>query len=265
MPDSSESLGLRVAGTAIVGSRSQQQDRYGYSRIEDDDAWLLVLADGMGGHEGGAIASRIVVDGFTAAFHLGRKQKNSLGGCFESALNSANALLADAQKDNPPLAGMGTTLVAAYVSSAGLTWISVGDSPMWLLRGGQMLRLNDDHSLRALVGASGANANMLQSALNGAPIPLIDSQLEPVPLEPGDVLILASDGLLTLDEATIAKAASRHYPSSDTIVQSLVDAVEKRHKSNQDNCTVVVAIGQPLPGGLPRSAKGRWPLSRFWT
>lgn len=241
-----------VAGNAIVGSRSEQQDRYCFNWIKEDKAWLLVLADGMGGHEGGAVASKIVVDAFTAAFFSRRRQQSTLQECLEASLNAANLLLADAQLDNVHLSGMGTTLVAVHLSEAGLIWISVGDSPLWLLRGGQMLRLNDDHSLRAVAGASSKSANMLQSALNGQPIPLIDTQFELVRLQSKDVLILSSDGLLTLPEKTIANIAAKHFPSSQAIADALIDAVTKKGKNNQDNCTVVVATqpqsGLALPG-----------------
>jgi len=206
----------------------------------------------MGGHEGGAVASKIVVDAFTAAFISRRKQQIGLQECLEASLNAANLLLADAQSDNVHLSGMGTTLVAVHLSETGLIWISVGDSPLWLLRGSQMLRLNDDHSLRAVAGASSKNANMLQSALTGQPIPLIDTQFEPVSMQPNDVLILSSDGLLTLPEKTIANVAAKHFPSSQAIADALVGAVTKKGRNNQDNCTVVVATqpqsGLALPG-----------------
>jgi serine/threonine protein phosphatase PrpC len=243
-----------VAGTAIMGSRSEQQDRYRFNWMEEDQAWLLVLADGMGGHEGGAVASKIVVDAFTAAFYSRRKQQIGLQECLEASLNAANLLLADAQRDNIQLSGMGTTLVAAHLSEAGLIWISVGDSPLWLLRGGQMLRLNDDHSLRGIAGASSKSANMLQSALTGQPIPLIDTQFEPVLLQSKDMLILSSDGLLSLPEKTIAKVAAKHFPSSQAIADALVGAITKKGRNNQDNCTVVVAT-QPQSGlALPGAA-----------
>ena len=243
-----------VAGVAVVGSRSEQQDSYRLNWIEEDKAWLLVVADGIGGHEGGAVASKIAVDGFTAAFYSRRKQQLELQACLKASLDAANSLLADAQRDNVHLADMGTTLVAAHLSEAGLTWISVGDSPMWLLRDGRLLRLNDDHSLRGITGVPGKNSNLLQSALTGHPIPLIDSQSEPVSLQPEDVLILASDGILTLPEQSIANTVAKHFPSSKAIAEALVGAVTNRGKSSQDNCTIVV--GTRLKPGLPlRSLK----------
>jgi PPM family protein phosphatase len=244
-----------VAGVAMVGSRSEQQDSYRLNWIEEDKAWLLVVADGMGGHEGGAVASKIAVDGCTAAFYSRRKQKLGLQASLEASLEAANLLLADAQRDNIQLADMGTTLVAAHLSEVGLTWISVGDSPMWLLRDGRMLRLNDDHSLRGVAGVRSKNSNLLQSALTGHPIPLIDSQFEPIPLQPKDVLILASDGILTLPEKSIANIAAKHFPSSQGIAEALVGAVTEQGKRNQDNCTVVVGVG---------SKSGLQILSRKW-
>lgn len=256
-----------VAGAAMVGSRSEQQDSYRLNWIEEDKAWLLVVADGMGGHEGGAVASKIAVDGFTAAFYSRRIQKLELQASLEASLEAANLLLAHAQRDNIQLSDMGTTLVAAHLSEVGLTWISVGDSPMWLLRDGRMLRLNEDHSLRGIAGVPGKNSNLLQSALTGHPIPLVDSQFEPIPLQPKDVLILASDGILTLPEKSIANIAAKHFPSSQGIADALVGAVTDKGKGSQDNCTVVV--GTRLKSGLTvrgwKSLFGGGGLDRFVT
>jgi serine/threonine protein phosphatase PrpC len=245
-----------VAGRGIVGSRSEQQDRYSFNWIEADRAWLLVLADGMGGHEGGAVASQIVVDAFAAAFLSQRRQLIDLQECLEASLDAANKRLAGAQTDNVHLSGMGATLLAVYLSEAGLLWVSVGDSPLWLVRKGEMLRLNDDHSLRGIAGASSKSANMLQSALNGQPIPLIDSQFKPVSLQPSDVLILSSDGLLTLPEKAIANIARKYFPSSQAIADALVEAVLKTGNDTQDNCTVLIALHSSSDAAFAGIASG---------
>lgn len=228
---------------AIQGARSEQQDAYRTRWIESDRAWLLVLADGMGGHAGGGTASRIAVDGFVAAFVSKRSRGATLEDAFHAALNDANARIAQVQQAQPELGDMGTTIVAAYLSPTGVSWISVGDSPMWLCRGGRLTRLNEDHSMREIAGSAKNLRNMLQSVLNGQPIPMVDCKAAPVATAPGDVLLVASDGILTLRDEEIAETLRQMYPhGAESIGQSLLAYVTDYQKSNQDNCSVIVAF-----------------------
>jgi serine/threonine protein phosphatase PrpC len=248
-----------VFGAAIQGARSEQQDAYRLRWIENEEAWLLVLADGMGGHAGGGTASKIAVDGFVAAFVSKRSRGAMLEDAFQAALNDANLRIAQAQQAEPDLADMGTTLVAAHLSQAGVSWISVGDSPMWICRDGRLRRLNEDHSLREIAGSAKNLSNMLQSVLNGAPIPMVDCQAAPVALRPGDVLLIASDGILTLDEDEIAATLQQLYSrGASSVGNSLLDLVSEYQRSNQDNCSVIVAF----PAGID-VADGSKVFSRF--
>lgn len=232
-----------IFGAAIQGRRRAQEDAFRSKWLAADRAWLLVLADGMGGHAAGDVASRMTVDSFIAAFADVRSAQRPLDEAFRSALERANSRLASAQKDSPELAGMGSTLVAAHLSPDGLAWISVGDSPLWLLRDGRLNRLNADHSLRAAVAAgAGTAGNLLLSALNGQAIELIDCHAEPLALQSRDLVMLASDGLLTLAESEIAASARQNAGRGpETIAGAILKAVEDRRKSNQDNCAIIVA------------------------
>lgn len=232
-----------VSGAAIQGARSEQQDAYRLRWIEKENAWLLVLADGMGGHAGGGLASRIAVDGFVAAFTSQRSGGATLEDAFLESLRDANARIAQMQKAQPDLADMGTTIVAAYLSSAGVSWVSVGDSPMWVFRDWHLHRLNEDHSMRELAGNAKNLRNMLQSVLNGQPIPMVDCHAAPLALQAGDILLLSSDGILTLSEGEIADIVGR-YAAKDTqsIANALLHGVAAYQKSNQDNCSLVIAL-----------------------
>ena len=232
-----------IHGAAIQGRRPEQQDSFSSQWLPADGAWLLVLADGMGGHAGGQVASRTAVDTFVAAFTQARLSRTPIDQAFKSALEKANARLAAAQDASPQLTGMGTTLVGVLLSAQGLAWISVGDSPLWLLRGNRLERLNEDHSLRSAVAAGVATSgNLLLSALNGQETTLVDLHAEPVPLRAGDLVVLASDGLLTLTESEIISAARLNADGGpEQITQAILRAVEMHGKSNQDNCAVVLA------------------------
>src|SRR5207302_9979746 len=131
--------------------------------------------------------------------------------------------IAGCVEDNPALNGMGCTLVGTAFGPAGVEWVSVGDSPMFLVRRGEIFLLNEDHSLAPEIDKLAAAGRMtwedakadprrhfLRSALNGADMDLIDRSHRPLALEPGDVVILASDGIHTLSEPDILHVANEN-------------------------------------------------------
>ncbi|MER8937883.1 protein phosphatase 2C domain-containing protein [Mesorhizobium sp. M0915] len=236
-----------VFGSAIKGARHEQQDAFRIEWLEEDRAWLMILADGMGGHAAGSVASTLAAENFLATFKASRKADEALHQTLLAALEAANASLEAWQRAKPETVGMGTTLVAAFMSVEGLSWVSVGDSPMWLYRDGEISRLNEDHSFRE-VAASGAGnfGNVLQSALTGQSIPIVDCQPAPLLLQEDDLVLLGSDGMLTLDEsqieATVHAAMTRN---PELLTSLLLHAIEDQHKPRQDNCTLIVAAPDP--------------------
>jgi len=253
-----------VFAAAIQGARNEQQDAFRVKWLEQDGGWLLVLADGMGGHACGALASRIAADAFLSGFLHERSVGSSLTDCFDNSLRAANEAIATALTEHRGAAeGMGTTLVAAYLSPRSVSWISVGDSPIWLYRAGQIVRLNEDHSLRQL-GVGAHQSNMLQSAVVGSQIPMIDRHAEPLNLQKDDVVLLSSDGILTLDESQIAATIrSAKTGEPELLAWLLLHAVEDKAKSHQDNCTLIVCKPS-LMGGAAEfvAAKERVTYSR---
>ncbi|MCY3788614.1 MAG: protein phosphatase 2C domain-containing protein [Gemmatimonadetes bacterium] len=244
----------RFAALQITGKRDYQEDSFGL--LDERDLGLdrgehavLLVADGMGGHVGGAIASDLLCKTFVEAYP---RSSGPIVDRLRDCLETANAAIAAAVAENPALDSMGSTLVAAVVASEGLHWISVGDSPLWLFREGQLERLNADHSmapvLAELVAAGRMTAEQaarhpsqhtLRSVVMGDEMPLIDvsSRL----LEQGDRVVLASDGLLTLDEQEIADILkkTRDAPLGDSAA-ALIQAVEGAGHPYQDNVTVLL-------------------------
>jgi len=224
-------LSLDIAGGQIVGARRRQEDAY---RIDAEspapaiDA-VLALADGMGGHPGGDVASRLAVDRFVATVRAagGEQQPREI---VERALHAANDAVGDEARARPDLAGMGTTLVGAVVADDVLHWASVGDSLLWLWRAGGLVRLNADHSI----------GHVLLEAVNGEPLDMLDVGARPLAV--GDVLVLASDGIETLDETGLAdRVAQGRAESATAVVEDVLAAIEARADSVQDNVTLVVA------------------------
>ncbi len=256
-------LGQSWAGGQKVGRRARQEDAYAVLPHSDEDSvsLLLVVADGMGGHAGGAEAAQGAVDSFIDAFGFGQGDP---GRRLEHALGRANAALAELKRDKPSLHDAGCTLIAALVQHGSLSWTSVGDSSLSLLRDGVLQRLSADHSMKPVLeelvesgrmSAEGASShpqrNALRSAVSGDNIELVDLCCN-LALQPDDQVLLASDGLDTLSSRKIAELLDQlSGRSPDEAVAALLDAVEKKDSPSQDNTTVVLyrAPGAADSGG----------------
>ena len=248
----------RAAGLSIQGGRAEQQDTFRIATWDDGRFFLLLVADGMGGHVAGATASAIAADAFVSGFRRRQAAGRAVPQVLRDALEDANASLAAERNRNPGLAGMGTTLAAAVIHDKSMWWISVGDSPLWLMGSGALRRLNEDHSFRAMPEVAGRSmANMLQSCLNGDPIPLVDARPEPIALDRNDVILLASDGVLTLSESSLQQILIRNCgrPSS-AIAQAVLHSVEEKRHKHQDNCTAIVVSSETSGRVLPYMAGG---------
>lgn len=241
----------RVASLQIQGGRDYQEDACG--RLDHvgghDDHCLLVVADGMGGHVGGKEASNIVVDVFRKTYQeVPGSPPNRLRSCLEAA----NMAITAAVVDRPELDSMGSTVVGAAISRRELHWISVGDSPMWIFRDRQLRRINEDHSMAPVLArmveegymteeeaAQDSRRHMLRSVIMGEEISQVDAPEDPTMLEPGDWLLLASDGVMTLDERKIADIiGDAHAEDVQNVVVALIQAVEDAGHPHQDNTTV---------------------------
>jgi len=222
------------AGRQIQGTRPSQEDFFAFSE-QPGGGLLAVLADGVGGHVGGNIASQTAACGFSEGFEIA---EGSVPNRLRSALNLANDRVGAAVDQNPGLTDMATTIVAVHVQERQLHWLSVGDSLLILFRGGKLQRLNADHS--AIGQNPAATHNLILSAISGLRIPMVDAPENAFPLLPGDIVIAASDGILTLTTGEIAAYCSVTRKSSACdIVQTLLRRVGAKERAHQDNTTIV--------------------------
>lgn len=242
-------MGFAYATRAAKGARRYQEDA---AEVRTDGSGLVaVLADGMGGHVGGALASGLACRFFLQAFAASAADAQAR---LAEALDLANAAIAARTAEDRNLRGMGCTLigVALRPDPDRIEWVSVGDSPLYLVRKGAITRLNEDHSLApeldrlaeaGSISWAAARADprrhVLRSALTGTEIEMIDRSPQPLALEPGDLVILASDGIHTIPEADIARVAAA-AATPDAAAAALLAAVEAAGEVYQDNTTVVV-------------------------
>lgn len=245
---------FEVSHAQHIGARAEQQDVVAVRRDLPGfaaDALAAVVADGMGGHQGGAEAARRAVDVFLG--RLGRTaHAEPAPDVLHRATGEAGRAVVEAARAAGLLDDMGTTLVAAIVEHASLSWVSVGDSAVFLVRNGALQRLNTPHTLGARLDRAVADGRMspddaagyaqrhaLTSYLGKATLDEVDGSASPVPFEVGDALVLCSDGLFgTLAEPEIAAIVSS-TPTADA-ARALVEAAMARAVPRQDNVSAVV-------------------------
>jgi protein phosphatase len=253
---------MDYALSCIIGKRENQED-YGVIQSFGSSLGVLgvlaVIADGMGGQVAGEVASSSAVNGFVESF-TSNKSKN-LPLKLSVALDKANRSLAKSIAKNPRLHGMGATLIAAHIEPGGINWVSVGDSILYLYRDKKLRRLNADHSMMPVLQESvrlgkitqeearvHPHRNALRSALTGEEISIVDLREEPLRLKKGDLIVLATDGILTLSEPEIGSilARSKAQPAN-VIADHLLEAVTQINKPRQDNTLVEVI---KISGGI---------------
>ncbi|MBW6469240.1 MAG: Stp1/IreP family PP2C-type Ser/Thr phosphatase [Coriobacteriia bacterium] len=243
----------------------------GRVRAHNEDSVLLeqplfAVADGLGGHEAGEVASGIAVTALRDAAPA-HADANALG----RAVRAANRAVIKAAREGRGREGMGTTLTAAIVEGTRIVVAHVGDSRAYLLHGDTMERITGDHSMVADMIRQGTlteeesrshpNRSVITRALGTDPNMYADTY--EVDAEPGDRLLICSDGLTgMLTDDRIADLLG-HYGDPEMAVRELVDAANEA--GGHDNVSVVVVdiVGERASTEPARSHRG-WLAVLVW-
>lgn len=246
-------------GNSDIGRKRQSnQDNFRVARIADDVLYCVVC-DGMGGANGGNIASAIAADLF--ANDIGKflaeltdearndadLLKKETENAIRSAVSGANRAVFDKTAENPELIGMGTTLVAAIVIGKRLFAANAGDSRLYNIYDGKIEKLTKDHSyVQHLIDIG----KMTEEEAENAPIkniitrsvgnePDVEADIYDITLEGDGWLLLCSDGLTNYtDTGDILKIVSGRGKSTEDKVNSLIALANKN--GGGDNITVVL-------------------------
>lgn len=221
-----------AAGAQIQGTRMRQEDAWRLERLADAEL-LAVIADGLGGHPAGDVASRVGIEALQREFIAQRSGSDpSPRDWLKHAVLGADTELRKLARSDSELDGLATTVVALYARGNEFWAASVGDSYLLLRRRGQLLVLNELH-------AEGGGVTSCVG-FNLSRVDLADGLL----VEPGDRFLLATDGIATLDADEIG-ALVGDAADPDCAVRGVLSAIEECALPNQDNVTAVAVFAGP--------------------
>ncbi len=233
--------GVEVASLSDVGcQRENNEDALSYWEPQSEDQFrqkgrLALVADGMGGYEGGQEASRLAVDTIQNVYD--RDPALDPRDSLLSGFRQAHERIRQYAEAHPELQGMGTTCTAVALNDFRLYYAHVGDSRLYLVRGDTISRLTRDHSYVGRLVESGVlssdeaehhpQRHILTAALGAGGEVTADTPESPMTLKNGDALVLCTDGLWGLvQEAEILKLVSGH--DAPTACAELVNLARQR-------------------------------------
>jgi len=244
---------LRVFGLTDVGLRRENnQDQF----LVERDLGVYAIADGMGGHAAGEVASQIAIQALSDTLRDGNGTDDGgegPGKRLADAVHEGNRRICESVLARGEWRGMGTTIVALLASDDRVVIGHVGDSRAYLLREGRLSRLTQDHSwvgeqvkLGLLTDEEAQKhpmRNIVTRAMGNREN--IDVELQEADLRTGDVFLLCSDGLNSMiDDGAIERTLAAHAEDPKKACQALVELANAN--GGEDNITVVVGSVPPV-------------------
>lgn len=254
MKDRYEKTGkrYRVAARQILGTREEQQDDF--TVVVEDDYLMAAVCDGMGGMNGGSMASRLAVETIQSGFsdyHYG----DGAAGFLANMLHAADDKIALLRDESGGLLKAGTTAVAVLLEREQLYWVSVGDSRLYIMRDGGDVQATRDHNYRWQLNEllkkncitekeydeEACQGEALVSYVGIGGITIMDISREPFELQQGDRLLLCSDGLYkTVPHTDIVQIVSE-ITDLGRAANALLSRVSRYDMNcKQDNATFIL-------------------------
>jgi len=242
---------ISAAGTDRGRIRENNED----SLLVEDDVALYAVADGIGGHRGGEVASRMAIE--TLRMIVRESVSRGFGpdtaaAALDTAFTTANARIVETGSQDPSLAGMGTTMTALLMTGTRAYVAHLGDSRAYLLRDGSLQQVTEDHAVVAeqvragLITPEQARRSPLRHIITRA----LGIQQEvhvdhrTIELGPADVFLLCTDGLTEMVEAPEIESILIRDSPAEAVVKLIAAANDY---GGADNITVVVVARGELP------------------
>lgn len=236
---------MKVSSATSVGrTRPLNEDAYFVSELNGSDTVLAIVADGMGGHNAGEIASgkAVGVVKKDVPKNLGKNPKDLL----IKAVNNANREIYEMSKNEEGMSGMGTTITACVAESNHVTAIQVGDSRLYLVQKDSITQITKDHSLVEMLVENGKitkeqakihpQKNIITRAVGTDKT--VDADIYEFNVEPGDIILLCSDGLVNMVEDEEILSVINTSETLEFAANKLVESAE--NAGGTDNITVIL-------------------------
>ncbi len=232
------------SATSIGCIRSLNEDSFFVSEPDNTDTVFAIVADGMGGHNAGEVASENAVEILKKDIQErhGESPENILIG----AISEANTKIYEMSKKGKELSGMGTTITACVIEKNTVTAAQVGDSRLYLIRGDEINQITKDHSLVEMLIDSGAitkeeaknhpQKNVITRAIGTDET--VEADFYEFKTKKGDVILLCSDGLVNMLDDTEILSVVKSSGDFKSAANTLVENAEKA--GGTDNITVVL-------------------------
>ena len=249
-------MNFSIHQASHIGNRKFNQDRVAYSY--SNDALLLVLADGMGGHLHGELAASLIIETFTKAFaNEANPRILDPKGFLSETMHAAHERIMRFPYDQEKGGFPGSTCVAALIQDGKIYWGHAGDSRLYFLRDNQVLTRTQDHSLvchwveLGMISAEEARThpqrNQITNCLGGTQDMFYIESGKPIEVQEGDVILLGSDGLWGpfLDSELV------EFFSASAVAETLENIVSqalRRESGHSDNVTgIAIRWGKNEP------------------
>ncbi|MEZ3445766.1 MAG: protein phosphatase 2C domain-containing protein [Lachnospiraceae bacterium] len=244
---------VRIGKVHAIGKRENQQDSFAYSdvanqEIVEEKGMLLLVADGMGGMSNGAeVSATVAIESlrYFDTHELTLDIPEYLENMAQYVNDQVNEFLG-----SDGIGRSGSTLVAMHIRDHEVHWISIGDSCIYLYRNKELMRLNVLHNYGTQLNEMLLNGEMtleevmaepnkqaLTSYIGAGSIALIDQNYEPLILNPGDRIMLMSDGIETVSEEELCGILRYDVEEAALKLRYLI---EQKNKKNQDNFTAII-------------------------
>lgn len=243
-------MNIHFFAKSDIGRVRSANEDYSLSEKIAANEYLFIVADGMGGHQAGDVASRLASETFSDTYKSLRKKNGSVPECMEMAIRKANAVVFEKAAADIEKRGMGTTFSAMIIADMKASIVHVGDSRIYLIRKNKIKKLTTDHSFVEKLVEEGRispeeardhpQKNVLYMSL-GARENLTPQISSAMVIEEGDALVMCSDGLSNMvTDDDIIKTVMDYYP------EDAANALVKQANVNggSDNITLqIVRIG----------------------
>lgn len=210
----------------------------------DEKSGFVAVADGMGGHASGELASKMTIEVLSDYINSGEASSSDTV-TLAAAIKMANSTVYGTSQDNVSHRGMGSTLVAALIKEDRLSIAHVGDSRIYLIRAGCIEQLTDDHSLiseqlrEGLISEEDAKSSTIKNVITRSVgvAQEVEADFSEMAIADGDILILCSDGLTSMLEDNEILSVALEHKCPSRLSKRLVALANEAGGS--DNITVV--------------------------